>query len=176
MYAGGAILALDAATRTGVCIGEPGGTPRLDTVDFRCGKGDDAALFGRAMVWMGRLVREEAAAGRPIRLVVIEGLVPQYDKTLQCGLWAIFTGIAAIKEIPVKVAAIQTWRAFVLGSGKLNKITAKARAINITTQLGWNPQGHDAAEAGCIWLWGCAQVAPKLTHRFEPLFLGRGAA
>jgi len=117
-------VALDAATRTGVCLGEPGATPRLLTVSFQ--RLDTYQIFARAMVWMGRLVREEAAAGRPIGLVVIEGLVPQYDKTLQCGLWAIFTGIAAVKEIPVIVAPIQTWRAFVLGSGKLNKLNAKA--------------------------------------------------
>jgi len=86
-------VALDAATRTGVCLGEPGATPRLLTVSFQ--RLDTYQIFARAMVWMGRLVREEAAAGRPIGLVVIEGLVPQYDKTLQCGLWAIFTGIAA---------------------------------------------------------------------------------
>ena len=107
-----------------MCLGEPGATPRLLTVSFQ--RLDTYQIFARAMVWMGRLVREEAAAGRPIGLVVIEGLVPQYDKTLQCGLWAIFTGIAAVKEIPVIVAPIQTWRAFVLGSGKLNKLNAKA--------------------------------------------------
>ena len=38
------------------------------------------------------------------------------------------------------------------------------------------PKGHDEAEAAWIWLWGCAQVTPKLAHRFEPMFLSRGAA
>jgi hypothetical protein len=70
-------------------------------------------------------VRTQADVGQPIKLVIIEGLVPQYDKTPQCGLWAIFTGIAAIKEIPVIVAPIQSWRAFVLGNGRLKRDEAK---------------------------------------------------
>jgi len=61
-------VALDAATRTGVCLGEPGATPRLLTVSFQ--RFDTYQIFARAMVWMGRLVREEAATGRPIGLVV----------------------------------------------------------------------------------------------------------
>jgi len=175
MYAGGAILALDAATRTGVCEGAPGETPVLETVNFGKGGPEAPDLFGRAIVWITRRINDAASAERPICLIVIEGLVPQYDKTIQCGLWACLTGVAAVKQIPVIEAPIRTWRAFVLGSGKLNKLTAKARAINLTTQLGWDPKTHDAAEAGCIWLWGCSQVAPKLTHRFEPLFLRRSA-
>lgn len=198
MYAGGAILALDAATRTGVCEGAPGETPRLETVHFaeqtkqrqrkpaarisaaqyRQQVSDkplsDFDIWARAQVWLSRRIVFAAAAGRPIQLVAIEGLVPQYDKTLQCGIYAVFGAVARNKGIPVITAMPQTWRAVVLGEGKLKTAVAKTRAVAVTAQLGWNPQGHDEAEAACLWLWACTQVAPRQTHRF-PLFM-RGAA
>jgi hypothetical protein len=178
-YAGGVILALDVATRTGVAWGEPGEKPKLLTVNFgrpllgfEAPTGQsDGALFARAFIW----IKTFEIMRKPF-LIVIEGLVPQYDKTIQCGLWAIFHAVAAAKGIPVIVAPISTWRAFVLGSGKLKKDEAKTRAIATCTRLGWEPKGHDEAEAACIWLWGCAQVAPERAQRAEPLFLGKGAA
>jgi hypothetical protein len=44
-------------------------------------------------------INAAAQAEYPSELVANEGLVPQYDKTIQCGLWAIFTDIAWIKDI-----------------------------------------------------------------------------
>lgn len=185
-YAGGVILALDVATRTGVAWGEPGEQPQLMTVNFgrplaECyapAQGLDGHhagdVFGRAIVFTTRFMNIAAQADKPVRLIVIEGLVPQYDKTLQCGLWAIVNGIAAIKRIPVIIAPIQTWRAAVLGFGRLKKDEAKTRAVSVCTQLGWEPKGHDEAEAGCIWLWAVMQLAPRLAPRL-PLFM-RGAA
>lgn len=193
-YAGGVILALDAATHTGVCEGAPGETPKLEVVNFGSrkhffGAHDHFDIWGGVQMWMERRI-EENADTRAIELVVIEGLVPQYtpersspwaaaatgDKTLQAGIYATFGAVARNKRIPVLSAPIQSWRAFVFGDGKLKKPDAKARAKLLTRKLGWNPQDDNAAEAGCIWLWACSQVAPKKAHRFEPLFLGRGAA
>ena len=184
-YAGGVILALDSATRTGAAWGEPGGTPKLETVNFGkpligplrdvAPKGDNEGdMFGRALVWITRKIDPAYEFGVDVKLIVIEGLVPQYDKTIQCGLWAVFCGVAATKNIPVVVAPIQTWRAFVLGDGRIKKEAAKTRAVQTVTHLGWEADSHDAAEAGCIWLWACSQVAPRLAPRI-PLFM-RGAA
>jgi len=165
------IMALDAALRTGVAIGEAGHAPVLDYVDFNRPHDQHPDIFGRAIKWMARTCVERTPA-----LLVIEGVVPQYDKTIQSGLFAIFTGIAAAKSIEVMVAPIQTWRAFVLGDGKLPKAKAKQRAVSVVHQLGWAAADvdHNAAEAGCQWLWGCSQVEPKSVPRI-PLFM-RGAA
>ncbi len=73
-------------------------------------------------------------------------------------------------------AHIGTWRSFVLGDGRLKKELAKTRAVQTVTRLGWDVDSHDAAEAACIWLWCCAQVAPDRAQRAEPLFLGKGGA
>lgn len=179
-YAGGVILALDVATRTGVAWGAPGETPQTATVDFGkplpsltapTGK-DQTDLFGRTLRWAASHLHHGYQHHIPAKLVILEGLVPQYDKTLQCGMHAIFQAVAAAKGIPVMIAPIFTWRKFVLGDAKLKKEMAKTRAVQKVTRLGWDVDSHDAAEAACIWLWGCAQVAPDKAHRAEPLFLG----
>lgn len=178
-YTGGVILALDCATRTGVAWGEPGSVPVLETVNFgkplpdlpRAPAGQDSSeIFGRALVWINQILAPHTAMSLSPGLVVIEGLVPQYDKTLQCGLWAIMTGVAAVKGIPIVIAPIQTWRAFVLGQGNLKKDLAKTRAVQTVTQLGWQADSHDAAEAGCIWLWACGQVCPGKMPKI-PMFM-----
>jgi hypothetical protein len=174
MYAGGAILALDAATRTGVAQGAPGETPVLDTVSFKRELDDDFDIWARAQVWLIRRLNAAVEADRPIELLVLEGLVPQYDKTIQCGIYACFGAVARNKRIPIMWAMPQTWRAVILGDGKLKTAVAKTRAVSVAAQLGWNPQGHDEAEAACLWLWACTKVAPRQVQRF-PLFM-RGAA
>lgn len=167
----GSILAIDAAKRTGFAFGKPGAIPSLGFIDFGRPHDDAPDIFGRAVKWMARNCAENQPA-----LVVLENVVPQYDKTLQSGLWGVLAGIAAAKGIKVEVVAVQTWRAFVLGDGKLPKVKAKARAVSVVHQLGWAEADvdHNAAEAGCQWLWACSRVAPRLLPQI-PLFL-RGAA
>jgi hypothetical protein len=168
-YDGGPILALDSATVTGVAYGEPGADPKLETVKFGGRDFDDEFdIWSRAQVWLLRRILDERPA-----LICIEGLVPQYDKTIQCGIYAVLGAIARTKGIPVLIAPIATWRKFCLGGGRMKGKIAKARAVELAAQLGWDPPDHNAAEASMQWLWACAQVAPRRAHRFEPLFLRR---
>lgn len=162
------ILALDVAICTGVAEGEPGTTPNIFSIDF--GRGKDSGDIFAAAIKFARRTFETA----PPRLLILESLVPQYDKTIQCGIWSIMEGHARLNGVPVREAPIQTWRAFVLGNGRMPKREAKTRAIQVCTTLGWKVRNDDEAEAACIWLWACAQEAPKLAPRI-PLFM-RGAA
>ena len=171
-----AILALDIATRMGVAEGAPGETPNIFCIDFGSRGGPAAErglgvaeIFANAVRWATRVFSEH-----PPKLVVLEGMIPKYDKTVQCGLWAIISGIATLNNVPFEVAPIQTWRAFVLGNGRMPKREAKTRAIQVCTQLGWAVHNDDEAEAAMIWLWACAQEAPRLAPKI-PLFM-RGAA
>jgi len=177
----GSILAIDAALRSGIAEGVPGGKPTLEFIDFAREHDGHPDIFGRAVKWMARrcaggIDRAIGDDRPPIRLVVLEGVVPQYDKTIQAGLAGIFAGIANAKGIPVMEVAVVTWRAFVLGDGKLPKAKAKARAVSVVHQLGWAEADvdHNAAEAGCQFLWACSKVEPKSVPRI-PLFM-RGAA
>jgi hypothetical protein len=167
--AGASILALDSAKVTGVCEGVPGSDPVLETVNFARPHDDEFDIWARAQTWFIRRILDH----RP-GLILLEGLVPQFDKTLQCGIFSAFGGIARNKQIPILVAPVQTWRATILGDGKLKKEIAKARAISICGALGWSAPDHNAAEAAMQWLYACWKVAPNSVPRI-PLFM-RGAA
>ncbi len=195
-YEGGEILALDSATHTGVCQGEPGcEEPVLEVVDFGRELDDPFDVWSRAQLWLIRRLIAAQSHGRPIKLVVIEGLVPQYtpvrsgpdadaatgNKVLQIGIYAMFGAVARNKGIPVMRAPISTWRAFCLGNGRMKGQLAKKLSVEKVKQLGWKlpkPPNHDAAEAAMQWLWACSQVDPRRAHRVEPLLLAarRGAA
>jgi len=161
------IIALDPATRCGVAEGIAGGTPELKTINFGRELDDPADVFARVMTFAARRLD---APPRPAFLA-IESPVPKYDSSLVLGMHAIFIGAARQRGIPIKHAAVGTWRAYALGSGKMRREVAKAAAVETVKRLGWPAEDHNAAEAGLIWLWCCSLVAPRLAARSEPLFL-----
>ena len=167
----GSIIALDIAKSTGVAEGRPGENPVLSTLKFEREFDNAPDIFGRGVRWMTQRFK---AAPLPA-LVVVESIVPQYDKTIQSGLWGVFTGMARALEIPVLVAPIQTWRTQILGQGDLPGPMAKERAIELCYLLQWAKRGdkgftHDAAEAACQWLWACQRVAPQIAQS-APFFM-----
>jgi hypothetical protein len=163
------IIAFDAATRCGVAEGIAGGTPSLQTVNFGGRTFDEPEdVFARASTFVNR--RLDLAPTPDV--VAIEVPVPKYDSLVVLGLYAIICGAARQRGIPIKRAAVATWRAYALGTSKLQRPAAKARALATARALGWKPIDDNAAEAGLIWLWACSVVAPRQAQRPEPLFLG----
>jgi hypothetical protein len=83
-YAGGVILALDVATRTGVAWG--GEKPHLETVSFAKKLqlpevtdlwGDvDRDIFARALIWTATTIDVAEAQRRAVQLVVLESRRP----------------------------------------------------------------------------------------------------
>lgn len=164
------IIALDPATRCGVAEGMAGGTPTLQTINFGGRELDNPEdVFARAQTW---IIRRLDAPPRPAYLA-IEVPAPKYDSTIVLGLYAIFSGAARARSIPIKRAAVATWRAYVLGTAKLPRAAAKAAAIEMCSRLDWPATDDNAAEAALIWLWCCSLVAPRLAPRTEPLFIAR---
>jgi hypothetical protein len=172
----GTILAIDSATATGICTGRPGETPKLETRRWRADETDSAEdIYGRAVVWMATRLRDDLPA-----LVVIEQPVPpsaawgqtNHDTTLiTIGLFGIFCGLAKAKGVRAMRAPISSWRKYFLGRGNLKGDVAKRQAVRLCRELGWDAPDHNAAEAAGIWSWACAQVAPELAPRVEPLFV-----
>jgi hypothetical protein len=180
-YAGSIVLALDVATNTGAAQGKAGGTPILQSLDWRHDKSEDVpALCGRATAWLARRLRDDppdlVVIEQPIAPAALKGRTTNDTTMTLLPLYGVFCGIVMAKQIPLIPVAISTWRKYALGVGNLKSKDAKAAAVKLCRQLKWTAHDHNAAEAGCIWLWGCSQVAPKLVQRAEPLFLGRGAA
>lgn len=174
-YAGGEIWAIDPATKTGLACGEPGGTPILSVHKFREYREESQhTIFERAH----RFIRKRIELRKPA-LLAIEDPVPPHGAagrttfdvtTTLLGLRAIFIGAALDYGVQVLGAPIGSWRKYFIGVGNLKGDEAKAQCLALCTQLKWSPPDHNAAEAGGIWLWACAQVAPTRTQRVEPFF------
>lgn len=174
-YDGGPIWAIDPATKTGLAEGVPGETPALSVHNFRHDKSEGSdEVFERATFFLADRLR----LARP-GLIAIEAPVPprqvegftNFDTTLiSIGLQGIFIGIARCKGIPILHAHIASWRKLFLGSGRISGPDAKRRAMALCKQLGWIAPDDNAADAAGIWSFACAQVAPALAPRIEPLF------
>jgi hypothetical protein len=175
----GTILALDVAKRTGVADGVPGTDPTLSFIDFGGREFDDQAdAFSRVVVWLARRLRDDPPAA-----IALERPVPIHDSSLQAGMRGIILGIARSKNVRVIEAGIGEWRKYFLGVGNMKGPIAKRECVRLCTRLGWHvprlssggPFDHNAAEAGGLWLWACAQLAPTQTCRHEPLFVAGSA-
>jgi hypothetical protein len=167
------ILALDPATATGVADGIGGAreAPWLATWNLREERGSDGPeeIFCRA----ARLLQLRIALERP-GVLAIEMPVPphrtigttQYATTLiTVGLYALFVGIAGAARIKVLPVHNKTWRKAVLGSGNLDRASAKRAATRVCTMQKWAPANDDEAEAACIWMWACGQTQADLLVR-----------
>lgn len=75
----------------------------------------------------------------------------------------------------VERCAISTVRKHFLGQGNLKSATAKERAFQVCTILGWEPSNFDESDAGAVWHWGCHKYDPQSVQIVDPLFLAREA-
>jgi hypothetical protein len=165
----GCILAIDpSGAGTGIAQGLPGQIPVLTTQKFATDETDTPVIiFGRAVWWF-----EHRLASHPFDVLAIEQPLVVHNPMIICGLYAIFTGMARAHHVRVMPVTIAVWRKYFLGHGNLPGREAKRRAMRLCKALKWNPEGHDSAEAGGIWLWACGQTSPSVTQRHEPLFAG----
>lgn len=161
------ILALDVATRMGVAEGEPGLFPVLTTVRLGREGDDHGDIFARTALWITRRMLDS-----PPDLVVLEQPIGVHDSSLLMGLRGVMLGLIRAHDVKVIEVAVATWRVYFLGSARLKKDDAKSRAVALCGRLGWGEGiDHNAAEAGGMWLWACAKVAPRDVQRHEPFFL-----
>lgn len=145
------MLALDIATSTGWAMSVKGrvssGTLNLPTDDY----GHMAASFGG---WLCDRVFDG------VEVFVIER--PTFnritDSSYRCdGLCWTAHHIAWASQIERREVRPSEWRKAVLGKGNYSTAEAKARAIWWCKNNGFNPAGHDEAEALCILSYGMEQ-------------------
>lgn len=171
------IIAIDPATNCGICHGCVGSTPRMRAEYFGGGDGEED-VYGSAVNFFATFLKDRA----PDLIAIEAPIMATWGKTnaqttaITRGLYAIFTGIAKCKGIPLIRAEIGTWRKYFLGNGQLPGKEAKAQCLRLCAQLGWDAPTHDSAEAAGIWCWASSVAAPQSAHRIEPLFIGRRAA
>jgi hypothetical protein len=177
------ILALDIASRTGVCWGRLGDTPRFMTVPFTRG-GEASSIDGcweaasRVIIWASDFTRVEK-----IDRIVIEAPIPERALGHNTNAWATMLkmfmigamgGALKCRDIPVRDANIGAVRAFMLGrgNGHAKKEIAKPAVMRVCKALGWSPQDYDQADAGALWLYEGSRVAPLLVPHLDRISLG----
>lgn len=160
------ILALDIATTCGCAVGEAGGAPRAWSVDL--GKRlSDRERFAKT-IGLARWACQKYSPD----LVAIEAPVggPKTSHLL-VGMWACAMGEATRAGVQVVKCDIPTVRKHFLGEHLTTKhfpglapaqATAeiKRAVMNRCRALGWEVEGHDAADAAAIWDYACAVHHP----------------
>jgi hypothetical protein len=178
------ILALDIATKTGVCEGRAGETPRMYSVQFGKPGDEHEDAFERALRW----VAERLQVSRPDAIFVEAPINPgafvgRYDEergkvtmttnpdtTIRLmGLWAVLAAAVRLKGIRYERVNVQTARKLFIGVGNLKGQEAKRRCYDLCTLLGWDPSNRDESDSACVWNWGVTKIAPRLAPVITPM-------
>ena len=160
--------------RTGLAFGAAGETPKLVSIAAR--EDDETARVGvRLFVYLRDLLKvarpdfifyERMLEHGFAATIDAHGEIKQRKGIIAAMDLARLTHtvelIAGLASIPVRNVAPSTARKEFLGDGRLDRKTAKRRAIAMCKLLGWNAENDDEADAACIWHWGICQTAPNL--------------
>jgi hypothetical protein len=159
------ILAIDCATQCGLASGEPGGTPRLETVNFGDSGDNHLEVGAQCLKWIAFRLSDdrpdEIWMEEPLAFSGKEGETSAASRVRLNGLYMIIGAAARLKGVPVHPVKITTARKGFLGHGGLKRAVAKKRSRAMCRLLGWNPMNDDEADAGCIfWFAGLAHGRP----------------
>ena len=173
------ILAVDAATTTGICSGRPGETPRFETVHFGDSGDKHLEVGASALRWIAHRLTD----ARPDQLWIEEPLSFEGSsgKTNRAslvrlnGLYMLFGAAARLKGVPVHPVLITSARKDFLGHGRLKRDLAKRRSRSMCRLLGWNPTNDDEADAGCIFWFACLANDRKLTPPISKMMYQQAA-
>ena len=189
----GTIMALDISSRAmGVCEGRPGEKPRFETVRLK--RPDDTAedACAAAIGWAANrflnfppdrlVVERRVSTFMPMKEDEEGKLRPTSNPAtmeLLVGLQLSIRGCAkrvGIRNVPGHgtdgyAVSVSTARKAFLGKGNLKSGDAKRAAMHVCRLLGWEPQNEDEADAACVWVWACQQLAPEKAPGTHPLQL-----
>lgn len=160
------VVALDVATRTGVCVGNSGADPRAWSVDL--GKAPEDRRFSNVLTLTQGLIQEYQPD-----LIVVEAFVGGAKASAYLiGLVACVRGCAFNRGVRTELVYPATVRKHFLGKaltsrdfpGLTNakaKIAIKERVAAQCRAIGWEVPDLDAADAAATWDWACATHARK---------------
>lgn len=170
------LVALDVASRTGVAVGEPGGTPRAWSVNL--GTGDDER-YANALKLTDRLIREY----RPTMVAIEAPIGGSRTSHLLVGLVACIRGACRARGVAVEAHNIASVRKFFLGmhisSVQFQHLPVKARKAAARKEakaavmarcrsLGWPAVDEDACDGLALWDF----AASRMSHAHGVLTAG----
>lgn len=158
------IVALDVATKTGICVGDSGAEPRAWSVNL--GEPPDDRRFSQALQLTQSLIAEHSPD-----LIVAEAAIggPKASAYL-IGLIACVRGCAWNRGVRFELAHLSAVRKHFVGKALTTKHyphltqAAAKRAIKVEVMrrchlVGWKPDTDDEADAMATWDWACATFA-----------------
>lgn len=168
------IVAIDAATTTGICTGRPGETPRFETAVFGDSGDNDFMVAARCLRWIAYRLTDEPPQQiwieEPMSFEAAEGKGTNRASLVRLnGIYMILGGAARLKGISVHPVRISTARKGFLGHGRLKRYEAKKRSRAMCRLLGWQPKNDDEADAGCLWWFACLANDKRLTPLISKL-------
>ncbi len=184
------ILALDIATKTGVCEGRVGEAPRFYSLRFARDGEDHEEAFARALRWIVERFQvdrpDAVCVEAPVNPAPIMGRVdPETgrlglstnpDTTIRLmGLWAVLAAAAKVKGVRYFRVHVQTARKAFVGAGNLKGPEGKRRSFEMCKAIGWGPNNRDESDAGCVFYWAACQLAPNLAPVITPMLQHRVA-
>jgi len=169
------LTALDIATSTGVCIGEVGKRPLLETWNLRDGGLSRPqrlrclmeALFKHMSTFGAHTVVYEAPV--PLSFMMKMGASEDTIAMLR-GAIGVVEAVCSpnVEALPAPKARHSVLGWYVNKSGKNTKrmVVAGVRA------LGFDPQDDNQADAYVLWAYKSALLNPRLAVNYTPLFRG----
>lgn len=156
------VLALDVATKTGVCVGVPGANaPRAWTVDL--GKPPIGRKLSNALAMTQGLI----TAHKPDLIVIEAPLGGQKVNASLIKMVGCIEGCAFNRGVKSMTAELSTVRKHFLGKNytkqhfphlteKAARAEIKAMVVRRCTMIGWAPENDDEADAMALWDWAMA--------------------
>lgn len=169
------VLALDLATVTGFCCGEPGKDfPHYGSVRFGSDGCSRKALFGSALRWLNEFLATHrptvVSFEEPLHFGLRRGRSQAGNDELAYGLPAIVQAVCFLRAIyDVEQRRTIDIRRHFLGDNPKREI-AKRETIERCRSLGFTVTDDNAADAVALWFYECAKIDPKTALRTSPLF------
>jgi hypothetical protein len=169
------ILALDLATRTGWAVGRPSDKPKSGSVKFGNSDSSTGARCRAYHQWLGDMI-----AVHGIELVVMEKPQPpsfHVGATTLATMRYLIGMVEHTEEfcydrVELREASVSDIRNHFIGGNPRGK-DGKAQVQSKCTQLGWQWDDDNAADALAAWQYMSSILVPKLAVRASPLFYGK---
>lgn len=173
MRAGGSILALDVATRTGWAFGRPGELPLSGSVRL-APPGSSNGTIGRGLLrWMTDFLTVNQVDALyyevPIDPRHMGAKTTFATARILLGLPFLVETIAEARGLfYLREARVQDVRKHFVGEARPKD--RKGAVMARCRQLGWKPQDDNAGDALALWSFACAIEAPGAAIATAPLF------
>lgn len=163
------VAGLDIATKTGVCLGRPGHTPRFWTENLG-ERLPHEQRFSNALRLAHRLVSQHGVEFIGIEAPII---VPRRDNKamneLLMGLVACVRGWAQMKGIGCETFEVASIDKHFLGHRIKGRAERKAANLARCRQLVWSPSTDDEADAGAVFDIACSRQSRSHAVQTAPL-------